>query len=364
MRVVGQDPDSGSWHWFAKKFFAVGKEWPPARWYLKPAPHRFRSRCNETLMISLADMIRAQLEQEPPPGLEPVCETILSRFGDAVVGVLFYGSCLNQGDQVEGVVDLYVVVSDYRTAYGDRGSRLLARILPPTVGYLEQKSGEQCIRAKYAVISMRDFRRGTSGRWFHSYLWGRFAQPSLLLAARDEAARDELIECLASAIRTLLQRTLPLAPTPADSVDLWAHALGLSYRAELRPESAERAHNLVIAGRCYYQQATKLYAGTTARLTELAEPGPDGPVFETDFGWWSRWRTRFAWGVRRITGKIMTVARLLKALGTFEGGLDYAVWKLERHTGVRVVLSERTRRRPWLYVWGELFRLYRSGALR
>ena len=316
------------------------------------------------LMNSLDDMIAAGFDQVSPAALEPVCQAIRSRFGEAVVGILFYGSCLRQGDPLEGVVDLYVVVSDYRAAYSDTGARLMARILPPTVGYLETQVGDRCLRAKFAVISMRDFRRGTSRRWFHSYLWGRFAQPSLLLDARDETARRELIECLASAIRTFMQKTLPLAPTPADAVSLWVHALGLSYKAELRPESADRAHELVIAGRSYYQQATVLYADTAAGLTQLPEEGVDEPLFETNFGWWHRWIARLSWGTRRVSGKLLTVARLFKALGTFEGGLDYAVWKLERHTGVEIVLSERTRRRPWLYVWGELFRLYRSGALR
>jgi hypothetical protein len=315
-------------------------------------------------MNSLNDMIASRLEQGPPAALEPVCQAIRHRFGEAVAGILFYGSCLRQGDPLEGVVDLYVVVSDYRAAYSGAGARLMARILPPTVGYLETQAGDRCIRAKFAVISMRDFRRGTSGRWFHSYLWGRFAQPSLLLSVRDEAARRELIECLASSIRTLMQRTLPLAPTPGDAVSLWVHALGLSYKTELRPESAGRAHDLVVGERCYYQDVTALYAETTARLTQLPERGPDGAVFETNFAWWNRWIAQVAWRTRRVSGKFMTVARLFKALATFEGGLDYAVWKLERHTGVEIVLSERTRRHPWLYVWGELFRLYRSGALR
>lgn len=315
-------------------------------------------------MNTLADKIAAQLDAVPPPALEPVCEAIHSRFGDAVVGVLFYGSCIHQGDQLEGVVDLYVIVSDYRSAYSGFGSRLLARMLPPTVGYLETETGDQRIRAKYAVISLGDFRRGTSKRWFHSYLWGRFAQPSLLLAARDENARRQVADCVVSSIATLLGRTLPLAPTPADAVSLWAHALGLSYRAELRPESSGRAMDLVLARRDYYEQVTALFAQGNANLTRLSERGPDGAVYQADFGWSSTLLARLAWSTRRVTGKFLTLARLFKALATFEGGLDYAVWKLERHTGEKIVLSERTRRRPWLYVWGELLRLYRSGALR
>ena len=32
----------------------------------------------------------------------------------------------------------------------------------------------------------------------------------------------------------------------------------------------------------------------------------------------------------------LSVLRLLKALFTFEGGLDYIAWKLERHSGQRI----------------------------
>ena len=73
---------------------------------------------------------------------------------------------------------------------------------------------------------------------------------------------------------------------------------------------------------------------------------------------------RIAWATRRLTGKLMSTMRWFKALGTFEGGLDYAAWKLERHSGVKVHVSDKMRRRPWLHVWGELIRLYRRGVLR
>ena len=71
-----------------------------------PADNRTRNGHGTMLMNSLDDMIAAGFDQLSPAALEPVCQAIRSRFGEAVVGILFYGSCLRQGDPLEGVVDL------------------------------------------------------------------------------------------------------------------------------------------------------------------------------------------------------------------------------------------------------------------
>ena len=49
---------------------------------------------------------------------------------------------------------------------------------------------------------------------------------------------------------------------------------------------------------------------------------------------------------------------------TFGDWVPYALWKLERHTGTRIELSERQRRHPFLFAWPEIFRVLRSRALR
>ena len=43
------------------------------------------------------------------------------------------GQWLVQGDPTDGVIDLYVVVKDYRSAFDTLGRRLIAGVLPPTV---------------------------------------------------------------------------------------------------------------------------------------------------------------------------------------------------------------------------------------
>lgn len=325
-------------------------------------------------MDRLQQIIRTRLDRTAPTPVAALSDEMRRRFGDSVLGVLFYGSCLRQGDALEGIADLYVIVSDYARAYPRWRSRMLARVLPPTVGYLELPiepagGGEgddaegggpaTVVRAKYAVISLGDFRKGTSARWFHSYLWGRFSQPCLLAWARDAESGDAVADCLAQAAGTLISRSLPLLPTGADAVTLWSHALDLSYGTELRPESKSRARELVEADEDYYRELLAQFAG---RLSGL-RPADDGG-FHVSTSRSRRMLAAAAWRTRRVTGKLMSTARWLKALGTFEGGLDYAAWKLERHSGVKVHVTDKMRRRPWLYVWGELIRLYRRGVLR
>jgi hypothetical protein len=310
-------------------------------------------------MDQLYPIIGSRLGRPAPAPVARLSDEVRRRFGGAVVGVLFYGSCLRQGNALEGIVDLYIIVSDYSRAYSRWRSRVLAHVLPPTVGYLELAGEGEPVRAKYAVISIADFRKGTSPRWFHSYLWGRFSQPCLLAYSRDADAADAITGCLARAARTLVSKALPLLDARTSAVSAWAQALDLSYATELRPESKSRARELVEADRNFYEQ---LLQGLETELPGLAR-SPEGD-FQIRTSALRRTGARLGWGTRRVTGKLMSTLRWIKALGTFEGGLDYAAWKLERHSGVKVHITDRMRRRPWLYVWGELIRLYRRGVLR
>ena len=71
-----------------------------------------------------------------------------------------------------------------------------------------------------------------------------------------------------------------------------------------------------------------------------------------------------AWFFRRFQGRVLHVLRLIKASRTFRGGLDYLMWKIERHSGVKVELSERARRFPLLAGWYALWKVKRNGGFR
>lgn len=308
---------------------------------------------------ALLDEVARQSARPVAPALHRLCAQMIARFGAGVAGVIFYGSCLRSGQPATGLVDLYIVVDRYAAVYDGYLLRWLNALLPPNVFYHESTDVDgQVLRAKCAVLSLRDLELGTS-RWFHSYLWGRFAQPARLVYVRDEAVRDRIEHALAAAVVTLLERALPRLPERFDSAQCWQRALALSYAAELRPESPQRAAELVRHDLPDYR-----------RRTAAAVSGIPGMAAEED-DWYSNRipvRARFAaawgWGVRRGQGRVLTVLRLVKSAFTFENGVDYALWKLERHTGVALELTPRQRRYPLLFGWGVLWRLLRQGSLR
>jgi hypothetical protein len=68
--------------------------------------------------------------------------------------------------------------------------------------------------------------------------------------------------------------------------------------------------------------------------------------------------------VRRRLGKPLNIARLLKAAFTFDGAMDYALWKVERHSGVRPEATAWQRRHPLLAAPGLYRRLRKLNLLR
>lgn len=290
-------------------------------------------------------------------------DALMERYCDAVDGMLFYGSNLRSGDALDGIVDLYLVVDDYRKAYGKTVPAVFNRILPPNVYYLEVQTDGHTVRAKYAVISMRDLERGTSMKWFHSYLWGRFSQPCGLLYSRDAETGIRVRKALAQALLTFLNRVLPVLPEQLDSAVIWKQGLALSYQAELRAEKPDRAVHLYDSWEDYYRDVTSL-AMDTLPFDVKREQAASPVQYTVSIPQQIRTQARRGWLLRRLQGKLLSILRLMKASFTFQGGIDYAAWKLERHTGVPIEVTPNMRRHPLIYSWGLLWRLYRRGVFR
>ncbi|KIO50544.1 hypothetical protein SQ11_01940 [Nitrosospira sp. NpAV] len=298
------------------------------------------------------------------PDFLVLVEALKLRFGSSLEAILLYGSCLRSGDLGEGVVDFYAIVNSYGKAYPERYLGYLNAWLAPNVFYLEvaaqEDMQEKKFRAKYAVVSMADFEQGTR-RWFHPYLWARFAQPSRLLYARDENIRKHIYTALAQAVVTFLKSSLPMLNASVANVEaIWVNGLTQTYAAELRPERATRA-----------QQLAQINLDDYTRLTEHAAPAlvgvlealPDGHyrclIDEAD-----RKRARWRWRLRRWQGTVLSVLRLTKAAFTFSDSISYAAWKIERHTGVRVEVTPMLRRHPVLWGFKISWQLLRRGVIR
>ncbi|MFV8817828.1 hypothetical protein [Haliea sp. E17] len=295
------------------------------------------------------------------PALAALLDTLRRRYNDRVCGVLLYGSCLRSGDLAEGILDLYLVLDEYRGAYGRWLPAAANWLLPPNVIYAEQSVRGRTLRAKVALLSLRDFQRCCSPRRFESYIWGRFAQPTKILASRDPDSRRQLEAAMLQASRTLLLRALPALPAQGPVEALWQGALALSYATELRTERKGRSQELADYARDFYLELTRLHAGAVGLL--LDDSG-EGTAYRYPASQFARKRARLAWFGRRVAGKSLSIARLTKALFTFEGALDYLAWKLSRHSGEAIVIPDRVRRAPLLYIWGFAWGLWRRGIFR
>jgi hypothetical protein len=311
---------------------------------------------------TLQPLARTLLALTPPPrhpALQALIDALQSRYAGCLKALLFYGSCLRGGDPFDGLVDLYLIVADYRCANTSRLKALWNRLLPPNVFYTEVPFGDRRVRCKYAVLSEHDMLVGTSAHWFHSYLWGRFSQPTAVAWSCDTATQLATAVNLAQAVVTFLQRALPSVAERGSVLSLWQQALALSYATELRPESPQRAAELTRANAAYYE-----------RVTELAAPLLAGDLrcehgaYQVSVPGTRRLLNRIGWRLRSWQGKLLSLARLSKALFTFEGGLDYIAWKLERHSGQHIEIPDRVRRYPLLFVWGMVWKLYRRGVFR
>lgn len=305
---------------------------------------------------ALIDAIDGLIDRPAPPGAQALAQALRARHGETVAAVLFYGSNFRRADDREGLLDLYVLVDDAGAALGSRLSALACRALPPNVYYLELPLDNRIVRCKYALLETDAFVRYMRAR--QSYFWGRFGQASGLLYARDAAARSRVAQALGQAVLTLLGRSRPLLDEVFDDGTWWRMALAACYATELRPERPGAVDTLVRDLAPWRGALTPLAAACIAKVSAT------GQGYRQRSTRASRVVARLSWAGRRLLGKSLNVARLVKAAFTFAGGVDYLLWKVERHSGVRIEPTPFLRRHPLLGIWGVAWRLWRRGAFR
>lgn len=285
---------------------------------------------------ALADFIAEELGAPLMPEAADFAAELARRPG--VAAVLFYGSCL-QKNTVEGLLDFYVL-TDARRPYGQGALEARAgSVLPPNV-YHETFSG---LRAKVAVVSMTSFRARMEPDCADTTFWARFCQRAALASARDEAARLAAIAAVSRAVETGAVWASRLASDETGAA-AWRALFSRTYGAELRVEAPARGADIISADEARF-----------VRLWELTAPArAAAPPVDAEAEWARRSRR----------GKLRNAARLVKAAFTFKGGFDYAVWKVERHSGRPVEISPWQRRWPWLAAPLIAFRLWRERRLR
>jgi hypothetical protein len=313
---------------------------------------------------SLDRWLAAEIRQSVGEPAAILVESIVNRHGKGVAAVLFYGSCLRQpeltGSQ-DSVHDFFVLVERYRDVFRNPMLSIANWLLPPNVFYVELPWRERKLRAKYAIVSMRQLRRRVQPRAFHPYFWARFAQPMRLAFSRNEAAAAATVGLLAQSVVTLLSRTLPLMAGSPSSQALWTRSFRETFQTELRAERPERAHLIYERDHARYDAIT----GPALRRLGMPAAGGGGDTgIEMPSSRWSRLWANQAWRLRRWIGKLLAVLRLIKGALTFEGAVPYILWKIERHSGVRAELTEWQAQHPVLSTPVVAWRLYRQGAFK
>lgn len=283
--------------------------------------------------MKLEELVAEELSRPVDPRVAEMARAIADEYGEASRAVLFYGSCLRDQPIEGSMLDFYLIVSDYRAAYGKRWQGLANALIPPNVFPFAHEG----LAAKYAVLSEADFHRLNGPETLNVSVWARFAQPSRLIWSRDETARGKAIAAVARAAPTLLGAAG--RKEGEDVLDWWRRAFSLTYSAELRAERKGRAKSVV--------------DGEPDRYLRFGQAA--GAVLPANSGKWS---------LRRVQGKTLSVLRLAKASATYAGGAEYIAWKINRHAGTEIALKPWQKRHPLLGALSLLPRLLSSGAIR
>jgi hypothetical protein len=254
-----------------------------------------------------------------------------------VMAVLAYGSALRDANPENTLIDYYVLTQTIEGVSDHFLSRMLCQKIPPNVYYAEALIDGKNYRCKYAVMPMELLAQKLKPTTANPYFWVRFAQPMQIVWTKDDLARKRVQQLLIRAMETANAHARELAPDISVR-KRWVELFHNTYRTELRPEDSSRASMIVDMQQEHFETISK-FANT---VTPAAMP----------------------WTLRRWQGKALSVARLSKAAFTFQGGADYAAWKIKRHSGVDIPITDWHRRHPLLASIILLPKLLRRGGLK
>lgn len=307
----------------------------------------------------LQALIDAELRRPVPPPVSALAKQLAERAGGATAAVLFYGSALRD-DALDGVLDFYVLVDRCDAWPGPRLAAYANRLLPPNVGYLDAAGDPPGLRAKYAVMTLAQFRRAVSMQSVDTTLWARFSQPCACVHLRSEADRIAVRDAVAEAAVTAARWAALLGPSQGPAAAYWRALYQRTYAAELRVERSTRGADLLAGVEARYERLLPAAWRAAGLAFAVAEDGSLQP----SLGAAERTAAERRWRLRQRLGRPLNLLRLLKAAATFDNAIEYVAWKVERHSGYRIEPSPFQRRHPLLAAPLLYWRLRRQGVLR
>ena len=289
--------------------------------------------------------LAARVGAAPDRAVDPAVALFAAELGEeaGACAVLFYGSNLRTGS-LDGVLDFYVLLP----GEPERG-------LWPRVSYRERRHDDGVLRAKVATMALATFAAAARGETLDTTIWARFVQPSALAWSRDAGAVAAVGDALAAAAATAARLAAAVGPPSGREEDYWRALFRATYRAEFRVEPAGREDAILSANRAHFDGLLSLAlaeAGVPfAQAGRTLEPKLEAAQRRAILAWWN---------ARRRVGKLLNLARLAKGMTTFEGGMRYAAWKIERHTGLPVKVTPLREKYPLIAAPGVLWLLWKS----
>jgi hypothetical protein len=297
---------------------------------------------------SLYQHVLSNLQYQHDDVLDKFVEALKAEYKQSLLGIVFYGSCMRTREYQDAMLDFYVIVDEYQHAYSNRWYSLANKILPPNVFYLQVEMNDQIYRCKYAVMTHSSLSSAVK-KSFHPYFWARFTQPLSLIYAVNDDVKKSIAKIQCAAATTFTDSVKDSMEGEFTSESLWVQGLQLTYSTELRAETKQRAGII-------YNTQRDFYDGITASIF---------PNKAIEFSMHKiKYSTSIKWKVRAMWGKVLSILRLMKATTTFVNGVDYIAWKIERHTGEPVIVSDKLRKYPLIYCWPLLFKFYKQGKIR
>ena len=309
--------------------------------------------------------VRKKCFSPPPDPAQPAfTRHFQERFGEHLLAVILYGSCLSEiTRRNSSIYDFFLICDGYRSFYRNLKLAALNAWLPPSGYYVEfEEPRLGTLSGKYCVTSLSHFLRETSSRAGDIYHLGRFAKRVAVLYARDDEVREHLTEGLLRAMEQNLALTLPGMPDHFHLNHFILALLGMSYRGETRIDIDTKVEEIFQSEHEYY----RFCYGNLLRAHCLARRA--GSAVDENFSYPMSPARRSSQGVKvRLMlsrNRFRAYLRWPKHVITFTNWVDYLLSKVERSKGIRIELTEQERKYPLIFGWKHFFRLKRKGMIR
>jgi hypothetical protein len=290
---------------------------------------------------ALSARVQAASDRTVHPAIAAFAQELAGESG--ALAVLFYGSNLRTGE-LDGVIDYYLLLP----GAAEKG-------MWPRVSYREWEHEGQTLRAKIASMTLAKFAAACRGDSRDTTIWARFVQPSALVHATDGAAAEIVRQALSQAARTAARLAVAVGPQRGTEGDYWRALFRATYKAELRVEKPGRENSILELNAAHFDGLlpAALEADGIGFTQEAEEIVPQMPPQ-------SRARVLVWWHRRRRLGKVLNIARLVRATRTFDGAGRYAAWKVERHTGIKVEVTPWREAHPILAAPAVMWKVWRA----